>query len=128
MLSHDDIIDAFKRADPNVVTCDRGGLPPAYTHVHSPSQAIGAKQCNSHWIVVERANGTVALRGQLAQRLGATLRPVRPINARPAGHSAGPKFGAFDRALDPASIAGRWPTADDLVKEVLFAARSLGVW
>ena len=127
-MDHEDIIDAFRKAEPKISVCSRGGNPPAYSHIHSPNQAVGASSCRSHWIVVECANGAVALRGALAQHLGAKLRPNLAITTHPTGHSAGPKYGDFDHALDPTTIAARWPSADALVRDVLAACRTVGAW
>lgn len=126
-MNHDDIIDAFKRAEPSISTCARGG-DPGYTHIHSPAQPPAARRCSSHWIVVERANGTVAFRGILANKLGAAARPNLRIAAHAAGHSAGPAYGDFDHALDLDAIADRWPTVNDFVQDVLTACRSIGAW
>jgi len=127
-LDHDDIIEAFKRAEPNVGICSRGGSTPAYSHIHSPSQPIGRSNCRSHWIVVECANGAVALRGALAQYLGASPRPNLSIASHPVGHSAGPNYGDFDHALEPTNIAARWSTPEAFVKDLVSACRSIGAW
>jgi hypothetical protein len=127
MLGHDRILEAFRRADPNLTICDRGGNR-GYTHVHGPSQPAGDGRCRTHWVLIEKHNGTVAFRRPLAHELSANPRPNLSIRNHPLGFSNRPSFGEFDLALESSAIEERWDTTDDFAREVIRRCRARGVW
>lgn len=124
---HDDILHAFRRIEPRIATCDRGGVP-GYTHVHGPSQPADPARCHTHWVVVERYNGTVGLCQPLAKALGAVPRPLIPITKHPLGYSCRAAFGRFDNALEIATILDRWETVDAFVGDLIAQCRELRTW
>jgi hypothetical protein len=127
MSWHDDILDAFRRREPQILTCDRGGVP-GYTHVHGPSQPADATRCHTHWVVVERHNGTVGLRRPLAAALGALPRPLIPITKHPLGYSCHKAFGEFDNGFEIGTLLDRWATLDAFVRDVIERCRTFGSW
>jgi hypothetical protein len=127
MTDHDDILEAFRRIEPGIVTCPRGGEP-GYTHVHGPSQAADSERCRTHAVVVERLNGTVAVRRPLAIELGASPRPLVPIAEHPLGFSHRGAFGEFDHGWEVAAIRQRWGTLDAFAQEVVNRCRAAGSW
>ena len=120
---HDEIIEAFRTAFPQVRLCHRGDPINGYTHVHGPSQLLNLDGLHqSHTVVVEKLNGTVALAGDLATLMGAVERPALPIHEHPLGYSAGPNYGRFWRALSAATIRAEWPTLDGFVEHLVNCA------
>ena len=117
-LDHDALVGAFMRVDPRVVTCERGG-DQGYTHVHGPSQAPGIDQCRTHWIVIEKINGTVSLRDPAGAAIGGRQRPAVPIRQHPLGYSVREDFGGFPTGLTADDIRSRWQSYDDFAREAI---------
>lgn len=126
-VDHDAIVNAFQRVDPSVAICDRGGAD-GYTHVHGPSQAYRPDRCTSHWIVIEKVNGTVSLRDAAGIAIQGHLRPVVPIKADPLGYSVREDFGGFTLALTAKDIRTRWPTFDDFALDAIQHVRAATTW
>jgi hypothetical protein len=127
---HDEIVGAFKHVDPRVTTHVRGGEAPlGYWHIHGPSQNPHPTRCTTHWITVERYNGTVSLRRPLALAMGGFVK--RPEGKKITEHPLGMSFrqyGAFDYALDAGTIAARWPSLHDFAREVISRCRTFTAW
>lgn len=124
---HDAIVEAFLRVDPRITICHRGGVK-GYTHMHGPSQVRRRNRCSSHWIVVEKANGTVALRDVAGVATGCRPRPLVSINADPLGYSFRKNFGHFARALTASDIQSRWPTFHDFADDAIRHVRGATTW
>lgn len=92
-LMVDQLIAAFKRADPGVRDCPAKGGKPGYTHIHGPNQKRASdvpnkKNCTSCNIVIENLNATVSLRKALGIKLGANWRDSRAISeTNPTGRT-----------------------------------------
>jgi len=128
--SHLAIVDAFRAVDPAVTICPRPQQRPTYTHIHGPSQPVNSGgRCTTHWVCVERHNGTVALRRKLAKACDFTRRPdgVR-IEDDPLGYSNRPSFGQFDYALTFSDIVHRWPDLEDFARDVIRWCRTHATW
>jgi hypothetical protein len=105
---HDKFVNAFLLTDPNVKTCNRGGLG-GYTHIHGPNQPCAEHHCTSHAIIVEKRNGTVSIRSPIAKELGASLRPPNvTINHHPLGYSFRVNYGNFDYAFTAEEVLRKW--------------------
>ncbi len=124
---HDAIVGAFKQADPRVSCCHRGG-PSGYTHIHGPSHARHPTRCRNHCVAVEKQNGTVALRRDLALQMGALARPNLAISRHPLGHSHRPDYGEFDHALDVPTIKQKWPTLANFARDVIARCTQIYGW
>ncbi len=116
---HDDIVAAFRRVDIRIqLPCDRGGER-GYTHLHGPSQQRGVDQCTTHWIAIEKVNGTVSLREPAGAAIGGRLRPEASIDEDPIGGSVGTKKGGFTHALTADEIRAKWTTFDDFARDAI---------
>lgn len=124
---HDDIIEAFRRVDPSVATCDRGGVD-GYTHVHGPRQPHQSDRCRSHWIVVEKVNGTVSVRDAAGTTVGGRPRVHLPIKVDPLGYSVRDDFGGFTHGLTANDIRSLWPTFDDFARDVIRHVQQRTTW
>lgn len=124
---HDAVVDAFRRVDPGIVICDRGGAP-GYTHIHAGTQALGATRCTTHAVVVEKQNGTVSLRAPLAQQFNGVKRPPLPIAQHPLGYSHRSDYGSFDHGFASRDLSAGWSTLDDFARDVIQAAKVINYW
>jgi hypothetical protein len=121
--SAQDILDGFTAVDPHVRFALKNSRGLGYYCVLGPSHG-GGTDC---WVKVERYNGTVAFASPIAQYMGALERPRLGIRQHPLGHSSGPNFRRFDRALASSDIRQRFPrSAADFAKLVLQGFRATG--
>jgi hypothetical protein len=128
-MAHPDyeaLLAAFARVDASIKTCDRGGID-GYTHIHSGTQIRGDR-CASHWILVERSNGTVALRDPIGRKLGGQPRVALPISDHPLGWSVRADFGRYGWGFDAVTLLRRWATLEHFARDVIAAAREHGGW
>jgi len=126
---HDDIEAAFRRIDPSIQPrCDRGDDERGYTHLHGPSQHRGVRQCTTHWIAIEKVNGTVSLREPAGAAIGGRLRPPVPINEDPIGYSVRANYGGFTHALTAGEIRAKWTTFDDFAKDAITHVKAHTAW
>lgn len=121
----DEILRAFvKRSakDKSYVTLAERSLPKGYVRVYGPN-AKPRKKRTCH-LIVERANGAVAVTKELRAYLPVRPRPIpaKSIKVDPAGFSSGPKYGRF-RWI----VTEECASADALVDRLIgaFAAASL---
>ena len=126
-VDHETLKDAFERVDPRVKFCDRGGEH-GYTHVHGPSQARGDGQCRTHWIVIEKFNGTISLRDPAGAAIGGRERPLIPIREHLLGYSFRKSFGGFGTGLTADDVRSRKQTLDDFAREAIRLVSAFTTW
>lgn len=108
-------LEVFSKAEGHVTFRQRGGSP-GYVHI-VPARWDPTKTRNRH-VAVELKNGTVALTDELAEKVGASLRPGVSIQEDPLGHSAGPRYGRFRWAITHDAIMARWNDERAFAQEV----------
>lgn len=125
---HNAIVAAFQAL--GGIPCDRGHPTNGYTHIHGPGfpPKLGARQCATHAVAVEKYNGTVSPSAPVGSQMGATMRPQISIKKHPLGYSHRQNYGRFDHAFDVPSIQARWPTFADFVQDVVAHARRARQW
>lgn len=134
MLPYEAIIAAFGLADPDIQRCPRAGEL-GFVHIHGPLQQRGPRICTTHWVSVEKYNGTVTTREEVGQRLKFDRRPLDPatgvgvkIQKHPLGSSHKLNYGKHTHALSFEEIRLRWPDLKDFAREMIATCRTFTEW
>jgi hypothetical protein len=128
--AHDELIFAFRQADPLVSVCSRGADSQllGYSHIHGPNQSSGTKACYTHSITILQVNGTVSIRTPVMQALGGAKRPDQSVMVNPIGHTSGPGYGEFDYAITANEILVRWGSFLEFARDVIAIEVRRGRW
>ena len=127
---HDAIIDAFRRVDGRIYTCNRADRHKGYTHIHGPNfhPQARATRCTNHAVVVEKFNGTVSPRSPVGSKMQGLNRRDCSIKTDPLGRSHRKNYGSFHTGFDVGTIRARWATLDDFAREVIARAKAESQW
>lgn len=129
----DDGSNESRHRDRHVTFGRRGpvGAQAGYLRVWGPNARPAAPDPRGCYVIIERYNGVVSVRKQLAAFLtGSALRvPTQSILKHPLGYSCGPNFGLSTHGIPPAELGpgGTYPTPAKLVEAVVAAFESAGV-
>lgn len=134
MLPYEAVLDAFRRVDPDVRYCHRGGSP-GYVHIHGPLQQFDPRVPHSCWLSVEKYNGTVTTQTKVGERLKFHNRPIDPatgvgisIRKHPLGSSHKLNYGTHTHGLTFDEIKQRWSSLEDFARDMVATCKTLTDW
>jgi hypothetical protein len=132
-MGHDDIVNAFKRAEPRIETCNCAG-DNGYIHIHGPRyppekrdpSMQKKKRCVNHCVVIEKGSAAIVFREELGKPLCGRLRPAKNKREDERGGSIGTSTGSFRYVLTRDNVLERGLA--EFVNEVIDCCKKLRIW